>query len=87
VSTIHAGVPEIVLDGQSGLLVPENDPRALANAIRQLVRDHETWPALGAAGRAHVAQTFDVVPCTEELLAVYARAMNSRDDPRLVAVG
>jgi|RhiMethySRZTD1v2_1073278.scaffolds.fasta_scaffold30675_4 colanic acid/amylovoran biosynthesis glycosyltransferase len=87
VSTTHAGIPEIVLDGQSGLLVPENDPRSLANAIRQLVRDHETWPALGAAGRAHVAQTFDVVPCTEELLAVYARAMNSRDDPRLVAVG
>ena len=87
VSTIHAGVPEIVLDGQSGLLVPENDPRALANAIRQLVRDHETWPALGAAGRAHVAQTFDVLPCTEELLGVYARATSGRDDLRLVAVG
>ena len=76
-----------MLDGQSGLLVPENDPRSLAGAIRQLVRDHETWPALGAAGRAHVEQTFDVAPCTEELLGVYARAMSGRDDPRLVAVG
>ena len=87
VSTTHAGIPEVVLDGQSGLLVPENDPRSLAGAIRQLVRDHETWPTLGAAGRAHVEQTFDVAPCTEELLGVYARAMSGRDDLRLVAVG
>ncbi len=87
VSTTHAGIPEIVRDGQSGLLVPENDPRSLAGAIRQLVRDHETWPTLGAAGRTHVEQTFDVAPCTEELLGVYARAMSARDDPRLLAVG
>jgi colanic acid/amylovoran biosynthesis glycosyltransferase len=87
VSTTHAGIPEVVLDGQSGLLVPENDAPALADAIRRLVRDHETWPALGAAGRTHVEQTFDVAPCTEELLGVYARAMSGRDDPRLLAVG
>ncbi len=87
VSTLHAGVPEVVLHGQSGLLVPENDAPALADAIRRLVHDHETWPALGAAGRAHVEQAFDVAPCTRELLGVYARALTGRDDPRLVAVG
>lgn len=87
VSTTHAGIPEVVRDGQSGILVPENDPLSLAGAIRQLVRDHETWPAIGAAGRIHVEQTFDVAPCTEELLDVYARAMSGRDDPRLLAVG
>jgi len=38
-----------VLDGQSGLLVPENDPSSLAGAIRQLIRDNEDWPTLGAA--------------------------------------
>ncbi len=87
VSTRHAGIPEVVLDGLSGLLVPENDVQALADAIRRLIRDHETWPALGAAGRAHVEQAFDVAPCTEELLGVYARAMTGLDDPRLAAVG
>jgi colanic acid/amylovoran biosynthesis glycosyltransferase len=87
VSTWHAGAPEVVLDGQSGLLVPENDAHALAEAVRRLVRDHETWPALGAAGRAHVERAFDVAPCTEELLGVYARARTGRNDPRLVAVG
>lgn len=87
VATRHAGIPEVVLDGQSGLLVPEHDPGSLAGAIRQLIRDYEDWPALGAAGRAHVEGTFDVAPCTEELLGVYALAMSGRDDPRLLAVG
>ena len=87
VSTRHAGVPEVVLDGQSCLLVPENDPSSLAGAIRQLIRDNEDWPTLGAAGRAHVEETFDVAPCTEELLGVYALALSGRDDPRLLAVG
>jgi colanic acid/amylovoran biosynthesis glycosyltransferase len=87
VATRHAGVPEIVLDGKSGLLVPENDPGTLAGAIRRLIRNHETWPALGAAGRAHVERTFDVTPCTEELLGIYAMAKSRRDDARLLAVG
>jgi glycosyltransferase involved in cell wall biosynthesis len=85
VSTTHAGIPEIVLDGTSGLLVPENDPSALAAALRRLISDDEGWPALGAAGRAHVEQTFDVAPCTEELLDIYALAMSGRDDAQLLA--
>jgi len=87
VSTTHAGIPEVVLDGKTGLLVPENDPRAVADAIRELVRDHESWLTLGTAGRAHVERNFDIAPCTEELLGVYARALSGRDDPRLLAVG
>jgi colanic acid/amylovoran biosynthesis glycosyltransferase len=74
VSTCHGGIAEVVLDGRSGLLVPEGDPEALADAIHRLVADHEAWPALGAAGRAHVETTFDVGPCTEQLLGVYAVA-------------
>jgi colanic acid/amylovoran biosynthesis glycosyltransferase len=74
VSTLHAGIPEVVLDGRTGLLVPEREPAELAAAIRQLVRDHASWPALGAAGRTHVEETFDVAHCTEELLGVYARS-------------
>lgn len=35
----------------------------------------------------HVEQTFEVAPCTEELLGIYALAMSGGDDPRLVAVG
>ena len=38
-STAVAGVPEMVVDGETGLLVPEHQPVALANAIERLVRD------------------------------------------------
>lgn len=82
VSTHHAGIPEVVLDGRSGLLVPEHDVLALADAVRTLVGDHESWPALGACRRDHVARTFDLTVCTEELLDVYARALRARDDGR-----
>lgn len=80
VSTLHAGIPEVVVDGCSGLLVPEHDPRALADALLRLMRDNASWPALGARGRAHVEQRFDVVPCTRTLLGVYARAASGRLD-------
>jgi colanic acid/amylovoran biosynthesis glycosyltransferase len=75
VSTLHSGIPEVVIDGGSGLLVPEGDERALAEAVLRIVREHESWPRLGAAGRAHVAATFDVVPCTDGALDVYASAV------------
>lgn len=78
VSTVHAGIPEVVLDGRTGVLVPEHQPRALAEAILQLTREPDSWPALGRRGRAHVEQTFDAEPCVEELLGVYARAAAAR---------
>ena len=39
VSTHVAGIPEMVIDGETGLLVPEHQPVALATAIERLVRD------------------------------------------------
>jgi colanic acid/amylovoran biosynthesis glycosyltransferase len=82
VSTLHAGIPEVVLDGRTGVLVPEHDSGALTEAILELARQHDSWPALGRRGRTHVEQTFDVDPCVEELLDVYACAAAARDDGR-----
>jgi colanic acid/amylovoran biosynthesis glycosyltransferase len=71
VSTLHSGIPEVVLDGRTGLLVPEGDPDALADALIRIAREPESWPRLGAAGRAHVETTFDMAKHAEQLLAVY----------------
>jgi glycosyltransferase involved in cell wall biosynthesis len=46
-----AGIPDVVVDGQNGLLVPEKDPLALAAALRRLVEDPQTRARLGAAAR------------------------------------
>ncbi len=50
-----AAVPEVVLDGITGVLVPPRDPPALAEALAALLRDGERARSLGQMGRARVA--------------------------------
>ena len=54
VATAVGGVPEVVRDGENGLLVPPRDPAALAERILRLLREPERATAMGLAGRAWV---------------------------------
>jgi starch synthase len=56
VATAVAGMPLAVREGETGLLVPEKDPRALAEAVTGLLDRPETARALGRAGRERVAR-------------------------------
>lgn len=58
VATDLAAIPEIVEDGVSGLLVPPEDPAALAGALERLLRDPALRRAMGAAGAARVRRDF-----------------------------
>lgn len=60
VATRVGGVPEIVVDGETGLLVPPGDWRALAEAIAKLVHDPETCRRMGEAGRRRYEAMFSV---------------------------
>ncbi len=53
------GIPDQVVDGRTGLILPQRDVRAMANAMRQLARDPELRRRMGDAGRSHMAQHFD----------------------------
>ncbi|HEX7345887.1 MAG TPA: glycosyltransferase family 4 protein [Candidatus Limnocylindrales bacterium] len=55
-----SGIPELVTDGVSGLLVPPGDDAALADALASLAADPERRTRLGAAGRETVLRDFDV---------------------------
>jgi glycosyltransferase involved in cell wall biosynthesis len=55
VSTSVGGVPEVVFDGGNGLLVPPNDPDALADALRRVLTDDGLHARLAASARASVA--------------------------------
>jgi glycosyltransferase involved in cell wall biosynthesis len=55
-----SGIPELVTDGVSGLLVPPGDDAALADALASLAADPELRARLGAAGRETVLREFDV---------------------------
>ncbi len=58
VATRVGGTPEVVEDGVSGLLVPPEDPAALATALVTLLGDPARRAAMGAAGRDRVARRF-----------------------------
>jgi colanic acid/amylovoran biosynthesis glycosyltransferase len=60
VATPVTGIPELVEDGRTGLIVPERDPAALAAAIRRLIEDTETAQRLAEAGRERVERDFDL---------------------------
>ena len=59
VSTRHSGIPELVQDGATGLLVPERDAEALARALRQMIQSPERWEEMGRRGRTVVEREYD----------------------------
>jgi glycosyltransferase involved in cell wall biosynthesis len=60
VSTGVGGVPELVREGETGLLVPSEDAGALAQAMQALVDDPVRRQAMGAAARQHAVAHFDI---------------------------
>jgi glycosyltransferase involved in cell wall biosynthesis len=70
VATSVGGVPEVITDGAEGLLVPPQDPEALAAALRKLLEDPGLRSAMGlrAAGRA---STFDLAPAVQRMQEIY----------------
>jgi alpha-maltose-1-phosphate synthase len=76
VASAVGGIPEVVADEQTGLMVPPNDEAALAEAVNALVRDPARAAALGARGRARAATEFSwdrIAAQTAELYAKVAR--------------
>jgi len=73
IASAHSGLPEQVIDGVTGALVPENDPAALAEKIQDLLDHPERWPVLGHAGRKHVEKCYDAQKLIEQQIADYER--------------
>lgn len=71
VSTYHAGIPEIVADGESGLLVPERDTDALTDALKTLLSSSERWSDMGRAGSTRMEQRHSISAASESLIDLY----------------
>lgn len=78
VATTAGGMPEVVVDGETGLLVPVRDDRAMAAAIVHLLQDRGLRERMGAAGLARVREQFSVERMVEQTAAVYARVAGRR---------
>lgn len=71
ISTFHSGIPELVTDGISGLLVPERDADSLADALMHLLSRPEKCKEMGLAGRKQVEQKFDTNSLNKQLEELY----------------
>ena len=75
------GVVEIVVDAETGYLVPPGDEGALAAAIERLLADSSLRRRLGAAGRARAEALFDLPEFRHAHLELYARELAARGLP------
>src|SRR3546814_11543635 len=67
VSTRHSGIPELVEDGQSGLLAAEGDHAALADALIRLTESAELARSMGRAARLRVTALHDADALDDQL--------------------
>ena len=71
IATKHCDIPNVVIDGTTGLLVPERNIMELTEAILQLATAPATWSDFGMAGRKHVEEEFDVLKQVVRLEGIY----------------
>lgn len=94
IATNGGGIPEIVVDQVTGLLVPMNDARALADAMASLLRNPEEARAMGARGRRRVNDLFTIERSAKAVEQVYLdllcprslRAGTAEAEPREAAL-
>jgi colanic acid/amylovoran biosynthesis glycosyltransferase len=72
ISTIHGGIPEVVADRLTGLLTPERDQQALADALSLLLADDDLWQLFHRAAPRHIEQHFDLKTQTALLENIYS---------------
>jgi glycosyltransferase involved in cell wall biosynthesis len=73
VASRTGGLPDTVQHGETGLLVPPSDPRALSEAIGQLLGDATTRDRMGRLGRERVRDRFDIKRTVDQLETIYRR--------------
>lgn len=71
VSTFHNGIPDGVLDGDSGFLAPDNAPNALSENSRYLIEHPKRSAQMGQARHACACDTYDINTLRHRLLNIY----------------
>ena len=82
VTTRVGGIPEMVADGETGLLVAPGDPEALAAALRRLVGDPALARRLGDAGRRAIETTYSWEAVATRIVDLYGEVLRAETDGR-----
>ena len=72
---LGTGVEYVTIDGETGLLVPPNDSKALANALGTLLADAALRAQMGVAGKRRVEEVFSVEQMVRKTVSVYHRVL------------
>lgn len=78
IATRVGGIPELVKDGETGILVPPKDVDALADNIIALLKNKDKAQQMGLAGRKRVQESFDVKTMVKKTEAVYGELLKRR---------
>ena len=74
VATGVTGIPEVVRDGVTGVIVPPHDPPALALALERLLDDRDARVSLAANARRLIEEEFDIRDSSARIRALFAEA-------------
>lgn len=84
VASAVGGIPEVVLDGRTGLLVPPADPEALAVAILRLLEDPRAAQRLGEAGRERARESFSREAFIQAHRKLYGELLGLKRHPGII---
>ena len=76
ISTLHAGIPDVIEHGVSGFLVKENDVKSMAEYMILLLKDKELAAKMGKAGRKHIEQNFQLHNQLSKLMSIISKSVN-----------
>ena len=78
ITTNHSGLPEQVINGRNGAVVPEGDFEALADQIQFLMSRPDLWAELGRFGRKHVLDNYDSKKLIDQQIGCYIRLLSEK---------
>jgi glycosyltransferase involved in cell wall biosynthesis len=82
VSTNVGGIPEVVLDGVTGILVPPGNAKSLSHAIMRLLNDPRLRASMGRKGRKRVEQYFTLHAHVQRVQEIYGEVLQSGDSAK-----
>ena len=78
IATNVGGIPSLIKDGETGLLINPGDPDVLADAIIRILSDKALGKRLGAQAREFILKEFNSDLMVEDTLAVYEKVISER---------
>ena len=76
ISTLHAGIADVIINGETGILVKEHDIKAMAAAMKTLIEDDHLVVKLGSKSKENVSQNFTLKRHIDSLNTLIQKAVN-----------